>query len=54
MILQVRFSSIQTPKNFIEISRSTLFDSILYSDSEAAAEYYLFLMICGKKNTWSF
>ena len=26
----------------------------LDSDSEAVAEYYLFLMICGKKNTWSF
>ena len=27
----------------------------LYYDLEAAAEHYLFfLMICGKKNTWSF
>ena len=26
----------------------------LYKDSEAAAEYYLFLVICGKTNTWSF
>ena len=49
MILQVRFSSIQTPKNFIEDSRSTLFDSILYSDSEAAAEYYLFFDDLWKK-----
>ena len=26
----------------------------LYSDLEVSAEYYLFLMIYGKKNTWSF
>ena len=26
----------------------------LYSDSEAAVENYHFLIVCGKKNTWSF
>ena len=45
-------ASIQTPNNFIEDSRSVV--THLYSDSEAATEYYLFLMICGEKKNLAF
>ena len=50
--LHVRFPSIQTPKNFIEDSRSIVSPFIF--SSEAATEYYLFSMICGKKKTCFF
>ena len=40
------------PKTLLKIHAQK--QTHLYSDSEAAAEYYLFFMVCRKKNTSSF